>query len=135
LPAGNPDAPTGAHVLLVEDDNEVAKLACEMLAQLGFEVSWAASAKEALGALSDGHSFDIVFSDIMMPGGMSGLELARQIRSRRRELPVLLTSGYIEAARRDGEIDGVVILPKPYGLDQLSAALRTVMRQGAQAQM
>jgi signal transduction histidine kinase/ActR/RegA family two-component response regulator len=132
-PAARPDEPTEGHVLLVEDDNEVAKLACEMLEQLGFEVFWVASAKEALGALSDGRSIDIVFSDIMMPGGMSGIELAHEIHSRRRELPVLLTSGYVEAARRDAEVEGVVILPKPYGLDQLSAALRKVMRQAARA--
>jgi CheY-like chemotaxis protein len=56
---------------------------------------------------------DLVFSDIMMPGGMNGVELAREIRSRRRGLPVLLTSGYAEAAKRDAEAEGVRILPKP----------------------
>ncbi|MBV1799379.1 ATP-binding protein [Siccirubricoccus sp. G192] len=57
------------HVLLVEDDNEVAALVAEMLAQLGFEATRAASAAAALGALANGRAVDLVFSDIMMPGG------------------------------------------------------------------
>jgi CheY-like chemotaxis protein len=114
-------------VLLVEDDNEVAKLASEMLDQLGFQVTRAASAAAALGALSDGRRVDIVFSDVMMPGGMNGVELTREIRRRRRDLPVLLTSGYAEAARVEAEADGIYILPKPYRLDELSAALATLM--------
>jgi CheY-like chemotaxis protein len=68
-----------------------------------------------------------VFSDIMMPGGMNGVELAREIRRRRSDLPVLLTSGYSEAARRSADAEGVRILPKPYRLDELAAALDTVI--------
>jgi CheY-like chemotaxis protein len=112
-------------VLLVEDDNEVAKLTTEMLDQLGFEVIRAASAAAALGALANGRRVDLVFSDIMMPGGMNGVELAREIK-RRRRLPVLLTSGYAEAATREAEAAGVHILPKPYRLDELSAALQAL---------
>jgi CheY-like chemotaxis protein len=111
-------------VLLVEDDDEVAKLATEMLDQLGFGVVRAASAAAALGALANGRSVSLVFSDIMMPGGMNGVELAREIKNRRRGLPVLLTSGYAEAARSEAEALGVHILPKPYGMNDLSAALR-----------
>ncbi|MGY3081445.1 CheY-like chemotaxis protein [Bradyrhizobium sp. LM6.10] len=95
----------------------------EMLAQLGYEVTRAASAAAALGALADGRSVDLVFSDIMMPGGMNGVELAREIKRRRSDIPVLLTSGYAEAAVRDAETAGVQILPKPYHIDELAAAL------------
>ena len=113
-------------VLLVEDDDEVAKLATEMLDQLGFGVVRAASAAAALGALANGRSVSLVFSDIMMPGGMNGVELAREIKNRRGELPVLLTSGYAEAARPEAEALGIHILPKPYGMNDLSAALHNL---------
>ena len=115
-------------VLLVEDDDEVAKLTTEMLQQLGFEVIRAASAAAALGALANGRQVDLVFSDIMMPGGMNGVELAREIRKRRLGLPVLLTSGYAEASRSEAEAVGVRILPKPYRLDDLSTALGALER-------
>jgi CheY-like chemotaxis protein len=94
-----------------------------MLDQLGYEVIRVSSATAALGALSDGRSVDVVFSDVMMPGGMNGVQLAHEIRSRRPGIPVLLTSGYAEAARKEAEREGVPILPKPYRLDELSAAL------------
>jgi CheY-like chemotaxis protein len=60
----------------------------------------------------------------MMPGGMNGVELAREIRKRRGELPILLTSGYAEAAAQQASAEGVHLLPKPYQIGQLSAALR-----------
>ena len=114
-------------ILLVEDDDEVAALTGEMLDQLGYEVARAASATAALGALANGRRIDIVFSDIMMPGGMNGVDLLREIRRRRPDLPVVLTSGYAEAAAREANAAGVHILPKPYRLDDLSAALQTAM--------
>jgi CheY-like chemotaxis protein len=117
-------------VLLVEDDEEVAALVQEMLAQLGYRVTRAASASAALGALANGREVDVIFSDIMMPGDMNGVDLAREVRLRRPELPILLTSGYAEAARRDAEVEGVRILPKPYRVDELQAALsRAVAEQ------
>jgi len=110
-------------ILIVEDDDEVAALACEMLAQLGYEVTRAASAAAALGALADGRSVDLIFSDIMMPGGMNGVELAREIKRRRSDIPVLLTSGYSEGSAQDAEAAGVKILPKPYNITELAQAL------------
>ncbi|MCJ9705065.1 MULTISPECIES: ATP-binding protein [unclassified Bradyrhizobium] len=110
-------------VLLVEDDDEVAALVSEMLGQLGYDVTRAASAAGALGALADGRSVDVVFSDIMMPGGMNGVELAREIRNRRSDIPVLLTSGYAEASAHDAHAAGIQILAKPYHIDELAAAL------------
>ncbi|UKE71513.1 response regulator [Xanthomonas graminis] len=114
------------YVLLVEDDDEVAALVGEMLRQLGYQVTRVASAAAALGALANERVVDIVFSDIMMPGGMNGLELVHEIRMRRQELPILLTSGYAEAAKSAAEAEGVQILPKPYRLDELAAALQQV---------
>jgi signal transduction histidine kinase/CheY-like chemotaxis protein len=110
-------------LLLVEDDDEVAALVGEMLDQLGYAVTRVASAAAALGALADGRGVDVMFSDIMMPGGMNGVELAREVRTRRPNLPFLLTSGYAGAARREAEAAGMRILAKPYGIDELAAAL------------
>ncbi|MBC9033849.1 response regulator [Sphingomonas sp. JC676] len=116
-------AESSGNVLLVEDDDEVAALVREMLEQLGYGVTRVASARAALGALADGRAVDVVFSDIMMPGGMDGVELAREIRMRHEGLPVLLTSGYAEAGRAAAQALGVRILAKPYRLDELAAAL------------
>jgi signal transduction histidine kinase/ActR/RegA family two-component response regulator len=118
-----PKKASHGQILLVEDDDEVAALVSEMLTQLGYEVTRAASAAAALGALADGRPVDLVFSDIMMPGGMNGVELAREIKRRRSDLPVLLTSGFSEYAVHDVEMAGVQILPKPYHIDELAAAL------------
>jgi CheY-like chemotaxis protein len=123
-------AEAAGNILLVEDDDEVAALVAEMLDELGFEVVRAATAAAALGALANGRSVDLVFSDIMMPGGMNGVELAREIRLRRNDLPILLTSGYSEAAKQDAEAQGIKILRKPYQLAELEEALRQTMARG-----
>ena len=118
-------------VLLVEDDDEVAALVGEMLAQLGYEVTRAASAAAALGALADGRPVDVMFTDIMMPGGMNGVELAREMKRRRSDIPVLLTSGYAEASLHEAEAEGIQILAKPYHIEELAAAL-SAARAGLQ---
>ena len=110
-------------ILLVEDDNEVAALTREMLSALGFTVVHAASPAAALGALADGRPIDFVLSDIMMPGDMNGLELAREIRRRKPCLPIVLTTGYAEAASgmKPKEFE---LLLKPYTIEALSGALK-----------
>jgi len=110
------------HILLVEDDREVAALSRELLVSLGFVVTHVTGPDAALGALANSRQIDIVLSDVMMPGGVSGLELAREIRRRYPNLPVLLTTGYVEAASgmSDGEFE---LLPKPFSLETLAEAL------------
>jgi len=115
-----------AQVLVVEDDDEVAALTVEMIHQLGYDTTRVASAEAALGALADRRSVDIVFSDVMMPGRMNGVELAQEIRRRRPNLPVLLTSGYVDAARRKAGAQQIKIIPKPYRIDELRDALAAV---------
>jgi signal transduction histidine kinase/CheY-like chemotaxis protein len=110
-------------VLMVEDDDEVAALVADMLGQLGYSVTRAASGAAALGALANGRKVDLVFSDVMMPGGIDGIQLAREIRRRRPKLPVLLTSGYADPARRNAQDAGLQILGKPYDLNSLAEAL------------
>jgi signal transduction histidine kinase/CheY-like chemotaxis protein len=115
-------------VLLVEDEDEVAALVGQMLNELGYDVTRAASASAALGALANGRAIDLVFSDVMMPGGMNGLELSREIHRRRPDLPVLLTSGYAEAIKNDARAEGVQLLPKPYQLEELAAAIEMLTK-------
>ena len=110
-------------ILLVEDDNEVAALVSEMIVELGYEVTRVASAAAALGALADGRSLDLIFSDVMMSGGKNGVELAREVKRRRSDIPLLLTSGYLGAAVREAEQMGIHILPKPYQVEELAAAI------------
>ena len=109
-------------VLLVDDDAAVAALAGDMLEHLGYQVIHAASAAAALNALAKEDKVDVVFSDVMMPGGMNGVELAREIRAL--GVPVLLTSGYAEAAQKTAAAVGVQVLAKPYRLEDLATALR-----------
>jgi CheY-like chemotaxis protein len=101
----------------------VAALVTEMLVQLGYVVTRASSAVAALSELAEGRAVDIVFSDIMMPGGMSGMDLAREVRRRRPDVPILLTSGYYASVKDEAVTEGVHVLAKPYRLEELAAAL------------
>jgi signal transduction histidine kinase/ActR/RegA family two-component response regulator len=124
-------ASNGHHILLVEDDEEVASLVSDMLHQLGHDVLLTSNAAAALGAVADRRPIDLVFSDIMMAGEMDGLDLAHELRRRRPDLPVLLTTGYTHAARLQIEADGFEVLAKPYRLDELQKALGKVFRAHA----
>ena len=113
-------------VLIVEDDTLLAELASGMLSELGFEGVVTHSAKEALEQLNGGERPKLVFSDIVMPGGISGIELAKKVRERFPELPVLLTTGYSEEV---GGHHGFPVLQKPYELDALARAVGTLLKQ------
>jgi PAS domain S-box-containing protein len=122
MPTGRPDGERRGHVLLVEDDREVSALTRELLTSLGFSVTHVSSAEAALGALANDRPIDVVLSDIMMPGGVSGLQLAREIRQRKPDIPIILTTGYVEAAAdmKDGEFR---LLSKPFSVETLADAL------------
>lgn len=117
-------------VLLVEDDDEVASLVTDMLGELGYDVIRASTAEAALGALADARPIDMILSDLMMPGRMNGLDLVREARRRRPELPVLLTSGYADAAMREAGRENIRVLRKPYDIQTLAEALREVFKGG-----
>jgi CheY-like chemotaxis protein len=116
-------------VLLVEDNDEVAALAAEMLGDLGYGVIQAASAPAALAVLENGHGVDLVLSDIVMPGGMNGIELARELRRRHPDLPIILSTGYSDAVGNQEVIEGLKLLRKPYRLDVLEAVLRAMLQR------
>ena len=112
-------------VLLVEDNPEVASVSRNLLEQLGYNVLRAADAATALREL-ERHDIDLVFSDIVMPGELDGLGLAHHLRRTRPELPVLLATGYSNAA---ADVRGdFPILRKPYEIHQLSKAIASLRR-------
>jgi PAS domain S-box-containing protein len=113
-------------VLIVEDDTLIAELAAGMLGELGFESTIAHSAKEALETLTAGERPKLIFSDIVMPGGISGLELARKVRARFPELPILLTTGYSEQVTGN---HGFPVLQKPYEMDRLASAVGNALKR------
>jgi PAS domain S-box-containing protein len=117
-------------VLLVEDSNEVAAIATDYLEQLGYEVDRAGNGAEALRKLHDNRSYDLVFSDILVPGSVAGLELARIVRGYHSEIPILLTTGYSEKAQ-DAINEGFFVLQKPYDLQSLSKTIRELYRYRA----
>ena len=110
------------NLLLVEDDEEVSALSKEMLTTLGFTVTHVPTAAAALDALARDRAINMVLSDIMMPGGVSGLELAREIKRRYPAIPVTLTTGNAEATAGMREAEFTVLL-KPYSLEALAEAL------------
>ncbi len=112
-------------VLLVEDNPDVAAASTSLLEQLGYSVRRVADAEEALREVErDG--VDLVFSDIVMPGKMDGLGLARRLREIRPNLPILLATGYSDvAASVRGDFS---ILRKPYEIHQLGQALAKLPR-------
>ncbi|HYZ63260.1 MAG TPA: ATP-binding protein [Acetobacteraceae bacterium] len=116
----------GASVLVCEDDDDVAALVVDMLTQLGHAPTRVTNAAAALGALADGRNVDLLFTDVMMPGGMDGLALAREASRRRPGLPVLLTTGYTGGPA--SEPIGVPLLRKPYRLDDLAAAVERALQ-------
>jgi two-component system, NtrC family, sensor kinase len=109
-------------VLVVEDTPEVAEVCSAYLEQLGYAVTSVSSAQAALDFLERKGRVDLVFSDILMPGGMNGLDLARIIRERYPRLPVLLSTGYSGSAQ-DAVSQGFVVLQKPYSIASLRKCL------------
>ncbi|MDX9996605.1 MAG: PAS domain S-box protein [Phenylobacterium sp.] len=120
-----PAAASGASVLVVEDNPEVAEVAAGLLEQLGHRCRVVGNTAAALAALGEGETPDLVFTDVVMAGEMDGVALARRLREERPGLPVLLATGYSQAA--DGLGDEFPILYKPYKLDELARAVSAAL--------
>jgi PAS domain S-box-containing protein len=118
-------------VMVVEDSRDVAEVTSTLLEQLGYRVVRAENAAEALRHLQQGIEVDLLFSDIVMPGQMDGIALAQTCKERYPAIPVLLTSGFSEAASAaDGRFD---ILRKPFELSALERAIETAMNGNGRA--
>ena len=117
-------------ILLTEDNKSVATVTEAMLKNLGHVVTHAENAAEALKILHSQQQLDLLLSDIVMPGGMNGLELAHEAAAIRPGLPILLSSGYAgEAADRAIAQGAWPFLKKPYLQDELAAQLQRLAQQ------
>jgi PAS domain S-box-containing protein len=123
-----PEAATasGETVLIVEDNPEVRAVGVSHLKRLGYRVVETATAPAAIERLEGGLDVDAVFSDVVMPGGLSGFDLARWIKANRPDLPILLTSGFAEDVARgsDTDVPANALLRKPYTQAELARSLR-----------
>ena len=119
-------------VLLVEDDPTVLQFVSSQLTSLGYEVRAVANGPDALKVLRDEGSFDLLFTDVVLPQGMSGVELARHAREMGLSTKVLLTSGYSEDVfEQHGKLDeSTLLLRKPYRRKDLADHLRKVLSAG-----
>jgi CheY-like chemotaxis protein len=124
------DATEGTTVLVVEDDEQVLEMAVENIKDLGYNVLTAENAAKALDILRGGAPIDILFSDIVMPGGMNGAQLAAKAQELRPTMKILLTSGYSSAALAGQGIDRTTpILEKPYRPHDLARRFREMAAQ------
>lgn len=111
---------------MVEDSAEVGRFSTRILQDLGYVTTWAMNAREALDILTTDNNFDVVFSDVVMPG-IGGIELGKEIRRLFPGLPVILTSGYSEVMADKGR-HGFELLSKPYAIEELALVLRRVTK-------
>jgi PAS domain S-box-containing protein len=116
-------------VLVVEDNADVRELAEQLLGIEGYAVHSAASGERAMELLRQGAEVDLLFTDVIMPGGMNGLELVEQARALRPGLPVLVTTGYMDELPEGGRGGGLRILAKPYRQEELLARVKMEMEK------
>jgi signal transduction histidine kinase len=127
------EPPSGMEAILVVEDNEmVLDFVVDALTQLGYRVLLATTPAAALDILAGDEPIDIMFSDVVLPHGMSGVELAREAQRLRPQLKVLLTSGYSGASATDATAGRrLPLLAKPYHIVDLARRLREVLADGA----
>lgn len=144
--AGHESAPSGfqprpvsataaPRILLVEDEEAIAALSAEILGELGYRITVAHTADRALElfkASLQSRAFDLVFSDVVMPGDMNGVALAQEIRALSPETPILMTTGYNDQMSLEGpQAEAMDVLGKPYKPADLIERVQTALRTGA----
>ncbi len=119
-----------ARVLLVEDEVLIRLVAAEMLRDEGFEVFEAGDGDAARGLLDGSDGFDVLFTDVRMPGTLDGIDVAMHARRRHPVIPILVVSGYAaHLAKRLGVLDpATVFMSKPYSLVEVLAVLQGLIR-------
>lgn len=112
------------HVLVVEDEFLLSDMICGALRDDGFAVAAAKNADEALDHIDGGNRVDVVFTDINLDHGMDGATLARVLRARRPELPIVYSSGMMTESSLRPMVSRSMFIPKPYQPGEVSALLR-----------
>lgn len=121
--------PASGRILIVEDNTQIGDFAVQLLVDFGYTTTLAVEAQSALALIeADPTAFDLVFSDVIMPGTLTGVDLAVEIRRRWPELPVVLTTGYSNVLV-EGGTEGFDVLHKPYSMETLSKLIRAVLRR------
>lgn len=122
-----PSTSEAVRILLVDDEETVRRVTGRLLEKLGYQVRSASDGSEALQIIEDGEEFDLVLTDVVMPG-LSGIEMAERLRELRPRQRILFTSGYTtrEFGRPPGE-PPQPFMPKPFSLDDLSRAVKEAM--------
>jgi CheY-like chemotaxis protein len=117
-----------ARILLVEDDESLREVPVRMLRRQGYEVVEARNGEEAIKRLSADGPFDLLFTDVVLPGGMNGVEIAAQAKRGQPDIKVLYTTGYSEnAVVHNGQLDpGVTLISKPYRRQELLEIIHSV---------
>ena len=112
----------GARILLVEDDDSVRRLTLRRLRHMGHSVVEASSAAEALDKYREHSDFDLIFTDMVMPGTLNGLQLAQLIHKLQSDMPIIISSGYSEQLAGTDDMNelGLTVLHKPYTLESLA---------------
>ncbi|HEX7925895.1 MAG TPA: ATP-binding protein, partial [Bradyrhizobium sp.] len=128
-PAPEPPRRGSEVILVVEDDQLVRNYVVTQLGALGYKTIAVPDARAALALVDKGEKFDLLFTDVIMPGGMNGRQLADEVTKRRPGMKVLYTSGYTEnAIVHHGRLDeGVLLLAKPYRKAQLASMLQQAL--------
>ena len=123
------DWSAGGKLLLVEDEDMVRIVAERALTRAGYDVTACANGEEGLAAIMEGGEFDIVVSDVVMPG-MDGPAMVRAIRAKLPQMPVLFMSGYAEEQlRRDIDIPDMHFIPKPFSVAAIGDKVGAVLQQ------
>jgi signal transduction histidine kinase len=119
-------------ILVVEDEEDVRSATCAILSALGYQVLEASDATHAIAVIESGRHIDLVFTDVMMPGPVSSLQLGEVVRKHLPQAQILFTSGYAEGVlAHEGKVNASVhLLQKPYHPDALSARIRHLLRRG-----
>jgi signal transduction histidine kinase len=124
LPAGS------ERVLVVEDNDDLLNVTSAMLSTFGYQVSCAHNGAEALRTLQSDQPFELLFSDIVMPNGINGIELAREARRLRKDIKILLTSGYAEGMlQRNDAVGEFPVIDKPFSLADLARRVRSTLHE------
>lgn len=126
-PAGEDDASQARAVLVVEDDRRVQETAVNVLERCGFRVITASTGEEGVKAIEQGEHFALLFTDIVMPGRINGVELAQFAKQRLGDCPIILSSGYPSELEAAAQATGSETLVKPYGAKDLEDLVTRVL--------